>query len=207
MRIRKTLLLVSPLFLATILLFVKTTVGILNQGKSFDVLRFYFADNLEFSMAIGLILTEFAIALIIFSSETQQKLSGKWEVRFVPANWKGQTDPRVMGRGNMYLAKSPYSHTNFVGYMHVTYWDGTNTLLSKGFYEVRIGLRRKKATGQSLMIWGEGSGEEYVSGDPDTPYVRPCIYNLNYLADEQRLVGEAKMQESPTFSHFEAYRV
>lgn len=207
MAIRKTLLLISPLFLAMILLFVKTTVGILNQGKNFNILQFYFADNLEFSMAIGLILIEFVIALITFNSETQQKLSGKWEVRFVPVNWKGQTDPRVIGKGSMYLAKSPYSPANFVGYLHVTYFNESNAPIMKGIYEIRISLRRNKATGQSLLAWGESFGEEFISGDPDTPYIRPCVYNLNYLADEQRLVGEAKMRESPTVSQFEAYRM
>ena len=56
------------------------------------------------------------------------------------------------------------------------------------------------------MVWGEGVGDEYPSEDIDAPYINPCLYDLNYFINEQRLSGEAKMADSPTISQFIAYK-
>lgn len=206
MKIWKNLLLISPFFLALILLFIKTIVELLNQGKNFDVIHFYFIKNLDFTMALFLIVLELIIALIIFSAETQQKMAGKWDIEYRPINWKGQDNPHILGKGNWYLVKSTHVENEYIGYGHSKYWDSNNQLIHKGFGEVRVTLKGKKVIGKSLLIWGEGFSDNYAVGDIDAPYVNPCIYNLNYSVKEQMLTGEAKMADGLTCSQFIAHK-
>src|SRR5580765_1301722 len=141
-KIEKTISLLSPLVLALVLLAVKTTAGIQHSGATFSVVQFFFLDNLEFSITIGLLVVQSAIAFIIFVSENQQRLSGKWDVRLVPNNWKGKESPGIIGHGRMYLAKSPYGDKDFAGYLHVTFLNQENTALHKGIYEIRLALQK-----------------------------------------------------------------
>jgi len=201
----KKMLLIIPPILAVILFSAKTLVGILEKGK-FDVIDFYLGRNLDFSMAFGLLLVGYTIAIYQSFSGQERKISGKWEIQFRPTNWKGEKNPRVIGEGAMYLTKSFFSDVNFSGYMYVSYYEAGKTLIHVGIYEIRLTFRRNRISGQSLMKWGQRIKEYPYLVSPGEPEINPCKYDLTYLEEENELVGVAKMTLGSDESEFRGFR-
>lgn len=205
MSIRR-LLFVLPLVLAlSLVLFrVWTEVG---AGTRFDAYHFFVVENLEFSITVVIVVIESLVAFVLLMLEAQRKLAGRWEVQFVPCNWKGKRDAvPLRGEGRMYLARSHYSESDFVGYMHVRYWGPQRRVVHRGIYQMHLDLHRKRAQGWSQMEWGEDIGQVEGVQDSDTPYVNTCHYDLAYDERAERLSGQARMERGPTECRFVAYR-
>jgi len=199
----KLSLLAAPLAVAVLLFFAVSALALRDQGKNFDPLRFYLVDKREFLMTIGIIAVEFAVK---FYAETRPDLSGRWNVRYFPANWKGRTGPKIIGiigKGEAYLSRSSDS-AEFTGLMYLVYKNSGDIVLHKGVYDITFSLQGKSVKGSSLLIWGQGFGKTYTRGDRDSPYTNPCEYKLSYK--RRRLEGDVTMKHSPTKCTIEVYR-
>lgn len=181
--------------------------GIVIAGPAFNLVRFFFVDNFDFSMASALFLANFFLAVIEYRRRTKPDFSGAWNLFETVTKWKNMENVNLQGTGTMYLTKSKETKDRFIGNIFLTYRDiQNNDEVFRGAYEVRFDTVKDEIVGESTLQVAVKVNQKYFPPeDPDFEY-SPCILNLRYDPKKGWITGKGTMKKGPSEGEFRLER-
>ena len=139
---------ISPTIVILCLTIIVAFSAAVDHGRGFDVIGFFINEEPEFSLAVIIAFIENVGILVAAYLGSKPNVGGIWNVLVTPTNWRGQTNLGIRGKGSMYVARSKYSENNYADILHLRYNDHANNSLLEATYEIRLTMKRNKATGK-----------------------------------------------------------
>ena len=124
---------VSPLLVTGIIFF-----EFYNSGLP---LKKFIEGESIFLVSALLIYLQFLLMILYDFFENKETLSGKWHTEFKAINWRGDTEPNVLGVGSIFLSKQNFNSSGYSGNMFLAFFDKNKEIIHKGIFHVNSSRR------------------------------------------------------------------